>query len=444
MKITFNTLSLLLLIAASILTVRGDDAEPAPPNTWQADATLVQKLLARKDGVIYRESDVPDYELPELFDTRGKEKMTAQIWKTKRRGEILELFETHVFGKSPKRPHALKFNVFEKSSTALNSTALRKQVRVSFTQNDDGPGMDVLIYLPAKAEKPVPLFLLLNFRGNHTVCDDPAVRLTESWIPNGEEANEASRGKRSQRYPVESIIARGYGFATIYCGDIDPDYHDGFKNGVHPLFDNPADGKRDPDSWGTIAAWAWGLSRAMDYFETDSDIDHTKIAVLGHSRLGKTSLWAGATDERFAMVISNNSGCGGAALSRRCYGEALKRINTRFPHWFCENFQQYNGNESSLPVDQHMLIALIAPRPAYIASADQDLWADPRGEFLSAKYASPAWELMGLKGLGAEQMPPLNTPIQNGHLGYHIRDGKHDLTEYDWQRYMDFADKHLR
>jgi hypothetical protein len=404
---------------------------------------------AAPPGTNYDESKVPPYTLPNpLVLASGEKVADAEAWRAKRRPEILELFRTHMYGRSPGKPEGMTFKVFDLAKDALGGQATRKQVTVFFTGKEDGPSMDLLLYLPNAAPKPVPAFLSLNFQGNHAVHTDPAIKLSDRWMRDGapgivkNRATEQSRGGEHSRFPVEKILARGYALATIYYGDIDPDFHDGFKNGVHPAFDKP-DPPRPPDAWGSIAAWAWGLSRALDYLETDKDVDAKRVIVMGHSRLGKTALWAGAEDERFALAISNDSGCGGAALSKRFFGETVGTINKAFPHWFCENFKQYGGHESDLPMDQHMLVALIAPRPAYVASAAEDLWADPRGEFLSCKHADPVYRLLGAEGLPAADMPPVDKPV-HGTIGYHIRTGKHDVTDYDWEQYMAFADKHLR
>ncbi len=418
---------------------------------WKASPELIEELMKRRSETNYSEQRVPKYTLPNpLVLSDGTKVTNAGTWRTKRRPEILELFRKYVYGRVPiGRPKNMAFKVFDLERNALAGLATRKQVTVNFTGKKDGLKMDILIYLPSAVKTPVPAFVILNFGGNHTIHRDPAIKLSESWMRPGSKgvvenrANEESRGRGRARFPVEKILKRGYGLATIYYGDIDPDFHDGFKNGVHPAFDKLIDGERPPDAWGSICAWAWGLSRAMDYFETDDDINNKRIAVLGHSRLGKTALWAGARDERFAFVISNNSGCGGAALSRRRFGETVGRINKSFPHWFCENFKKYNGKEDDLPVDQHMLIALIAPRPVYVTSADKDLWADPRGEFLACKNAAPVYRLLGVNGLGVRRMPDLDKPVQKGTIGHHVRSGGHNLTQYDWQQFMDFADMHF-
>tara|TARA_R100000027_G_C2249412_1_gene93974 strand:- start:160 stop:1215 length:1056 start_codon:yes stop_codon:yes gene_type:complete len=337
----------------------------------------------------------------------------------------------------------IRSTIFDLETNALDGKAIRKQIAIEATSGEEHLRMNLLLYLPISAqERPVPVMLILNFGGNHTIHSDPAIAITTGYLREEYRPAEEFRGKREERYPIEELLARGYGIATANYGDIDPDFHDGFENGIHPLFNTP--NERSEESWGAVGAWAWGLSRFMDYLETDDDVDSSRVAVLGHSRLGKAALWAGAQDERFAIVISNNSGCTGASISRHREGESVTEINRNFPHWFCENYRQYNDKESTLPVDQHMLISLMAPRPVYVASADLDLWADPEGEFLSCVHAEPVYKLFGVDGMQTEKMPVPNQPINEGHIGYHCRQGEHDLTRFDWICYMDFADRHWK
>lgn len=295
---------------------------------------------------------------------------------------------------------------------------------------------------------PSPIFLGYNFYGNQTITDDTAVIVSKAWAMDNDEfgitdhkLTETSRGVRRNRWAIEKIIDGGFGLATLYYGEVDPDKND-FSDGLHSLFYAKGQEKPNKNEWGSIAAWAFGMSRALDYLETDADVDATRVISFGHSRLGKAALWAGASDFRFAGVISNDSGCGGAALSKRKFGETVGRINTSFPHWFCDNFTEYNENEEKLPVDQHELLALIAPRPLYVASAAEDEWADPIGEYLSAHYASAVYELYGKEGVSPNEMPDVNSPIQNT-LAYHVRTGKHDVTAYDWERYIEWAKKYI-
>jgi len=383
--------------------------------------------------------------LPSLAPSTAS--LDQATWVDSRRGELLELFQDHVYGRVPTLDVSMHSRLVFQDRQALGGLAVMKEVQLDLLHGIDTVKVQVLVFLPADARGPVPLFLGLNFYGNHSILPDPSISLPESPLRLNESlgitsvrAKDDSRGLRASRWPVEAILSRGYGLATVYCGDLDPDEDDGFHNGVHRL--DPSE--RDSSSWGTIAAWAWGLSRVLDYFEQDVEVDASRVAVIGHSRLGKTALWAGAMDQRFAMVISNNSGCGGAALSRRNVGESVERINASFPHWFAERFNDYSGNEAACPVDQHQLLALMAPRPLYVASATEDQWADPVGEYLSLYHGSKVYPLFGLDSLVFPHPPKAGEPRWAGRVAYHLRSGKHDLTAWDWKHYLDFADLHLQ
>jgi hypothetical protein len=400
----------------------------------------------------YDESKIPQYTLPDpLITENGVKIQSASAWHQVRRPELLSLFSREMFGAVPGLLAKAQFHVTSDQKDALGGLARRKEVTIRLSGEDEKQSVEVkvLLYLPAKANNPSPVFLGYNFYGNHSIHTDSGITLSTSWMRDNEDkgvkenqATEDSRGTSSNRWPIEMILKRGYGVVTAYYGDIDPDFHDGWQNGIHPMFYRESQNAPEPHQWGSVAAWAWGLSRIMDYLETDAQVASNKVSVMGHSRLGKTSLWAGATDQRFAVVISNNSGCGGAALSRRSFGETVRRINSSFPHWFCGNFAFYNDRESLLPFDQHQLIALIAPRPVYIASAQEDRWADPKGEFLSGVHADPVYRLLGKNGISEREMPEVNQPIGNT-IGYHIRTGKHNVTVFDWEQYLRFADRHL-
>jgi serine phosphatase RsbU (regulator of sigma subunit) len=397
-------------------------------------------------GVNYDEAMVPAYTLPDpLRSADGAAVRDAREWRERRRAEVLRLFQEHVYGRSPGRPPAMRFAVIESDPRALGGRATRRQVRLLFEGTEAGLAVDLLLYLPNGAPRPLPAFLGLNFAGNQSVHGDPGIRLARSWIGRGpgivdHHATEVSRGTAGGSWPVERILDRGFALATAYYGDIEPDRPDGWKDGVRARFGPGVSGQLGPDDWGAIGAWAWGLSRALDCLAADPDVDARRVAVIGHSRLGKTALWAAAQDERFAMVVSNDSGEGGAALARRQFGERIENITGAFPHWFCARYREYAGREDALPVDQHMLLALVAPRPLYVASASEDLWADPRGEFLAARGADPVYRLLDREGLGVAEMPGPDRPVGRT-IGYHQRRGEHALTAYDWEQYLAFADR---
>ncbi len=403
----------------------------------------------------YDEEAVQAFTLPNILEgPDGVAAATAKEWEQTSRPYQLRQLQRFVYGEPlPAVPVSVVGAVERKEVTLAgpgdaSTPAVRLQAKLKLGTAANARVTDVLVYLPADASGPAPTFLKLNFAGNQAETPDADVWITPSWMREGEgveehRATEATRGINARRFPAAEMVSRGFGMATAYCGDIFPDHHEGRGESVLPSLGRPVDGDLAANEPGAIAAWAWGLSRILDWLLTLPEVDHDAVIVLGHSRLGKTALWAGACDPRFAMVVSNESGCGGAALSRRNYGETVGVITSRFPHWFCPSFGTYAGRELELPVDQHTLLGMVAPRPLYVASAEGDRWADPRGEFLSAEAVSPVWKLYGRTGLGTKAYPEVGTSVGD-YVRYHVRAGKHDLLLEDWQHFAEMAEQTLR
>jgi hypothetical protein len=394
--------------------------------------------------VNYNEAKAGTYTLPDpLALADGKRVRNAKTWYNQRRPQIVRLFEENQYGRSPGRPAGMSFDLFDKGTPALEGKAIRKQVTIYFSADKSGPKMDLLIYLPAGARQPVPLLLNLSFSANVSTVDDPGIKPGEVWGRDKKKV-PASRGTGMGRLNVAPVLARGFGVATVYYGDIDPDFPGGTPYGVRALYLKPGETEPAPDEWGSISAWAWGLSRAMDYLETDQGVDARRVAILGVSRLGKTVLWAGAHDARIALVIASCSGEGGASLSRRNYGETIAHLAapSRYPYQFCANYQKYADHVDRLPVDSHMLIALIAPRPVLLQTGDKDVWSDPKGEFLAAVAAGPVYRLLGKQGLDTDQWPPAGQPILHT-IGYYMHAGGHGTIPSDWEQFLKFMEMHL-
>jgi hypothetical protein len=359
-------------------------------------------------------------------------------WFAKRRPELKALFEHYMYGKAPAAPEKVAATVEREDKKALGGKATLREVTLAFGPPET-PKIHLLVLVPNARNGAVPVFLGLNFYGNHTVLNDPKIALPTAWVPDratgakNNRATDAGRGAQVEGWHAEGVIDRGYALATFYCGDVAPD-HPGHTDGVHPLYPG--------FDWGTVAAWAWGASRAADYLVTDPGIARTQIAVLGHSRLGKAALVAGAFDERFALVFPHQAGCGGTAPSRGTVGESVKRINTSFPHWFNAAFKTFNDEPAKLPFDQNGLVALVAPRPVLFTNAVEDTWANPEGQFQVLKAAEPVYKLLNAGGLNATQTPETGKLVKST-LGYAIRPGKHSMTPEDWGFFLDFADEHF-
>jgi pimeloyl-ACP methyl ester carboxylesterase len=370
----------------------------------------------------YDESKVPPYTLPDVLKTTKNVKVQSKAtWEKVRRPEIITLFEEYVYGQMPKSYDRLTYSIKNENTGAMAGKATLKEVLIEVVHNNKPVKINLVLFVPKNQKRPVPVFLLINNRG--------------------QENTDPTRAKKSDFWPAEMVIDSGYAIAAFHVSDLAPDDTAEYVNGVLQLY--PEQLTAD-NGMRAIGAWAWGASRVLDYFEKAADIDAQKVTVVGHSRGGKASLWAAAEDQRFAMCISNCSGNTGAALSRRQFGERVNRINTAFPHWFAKNYKKFNKNEAALPVDQHMLIAAIAPRPLYATNATKDLWADPTGTFLSLKNAENVYALYGIKSNLPANPPAVNQPIINSQMAYHMRQGEHNLTSYDWSNFIRFANIHLK
>lgn len=364
---------------------------------------------------------------------------SRQQWLNERRPELKRLFQHYEYGWLPK-PADVKGQVAYVDRNFFGGKATLKLVTV--TMGGIVP-VHLMMVIPNHRTEPAPIFLGMNFAGNYTLVADPHVPMPTNWLPAklpnsvNHQAVESGRGRLIDDWAIEQTIDRGYAVATYYCGDVEMDRTNA-QGGVRELIQAP----RHADDWGTIAAWAWGMQRLVDYLVSDRDIDAERIALVGHSRFGKATLLAGAFDERVALIIPLQAGCGGTAPSRGTIGESVKQINDRFPHWFCDVFKQFNGRPERLPFEQDSLIALCAPRPVLLGAAVDDTWANPAGAFEMLRRADGTYRLMGAEGLEAAAMPSVNHLIDS-NLGYFIRPGKHSMTRGDWRMFLDFADRHL-
>ena len=418
-----------------------------------AVAVILATTLLAHSGFSDESAQIPETLaalLPDvLCNAQGNRVDDIQQWNKTVRPSLLELFSREAYGRPLPAAPVLAVLV-EESQVARGGGAIRRQYRMSVGQGATLREIDVLEYMPQAPSTPPGVFIGINFLGNQSVDPDPEILITRAWLNNTKDglvvdhrATEASRGAKTNRWPVDTILKSGFGLVTFCYGDVHPDRPDGRAESVLVALGRPAGGELESDEPGAITAWAWGVSHLVDWLFTRKDVDLKRLAVVGHSRLGKTALLAGARDERLAMVVSNNSGSMGAALSKRPVGEDVAAITKNFPHWFAPQLARWAGREQEMPFDQHMLLALTAPRLIYVASAQEDAWADPEGEFLSLLAASPVWQRSGLGGLPASSMPPVDQPLWGRAMGYHIRTGSHDLLPYDWEKFLEFANKNM-
>jgi hypothetical protein len=414
-------------------------------------ALFAQQAASTRPDVVagipvnYDESKVGSYTLPDpLTSVDGTPVRDAKTWNQKRRPEIVRLFEENQYGRAPGRPKEMSFDVFDKGTPALDGKAVRRQVTIFFSKNKSGPKMDLVLYLPAASAKPVPVLLNISFSPNSSTVNDPGLKQGEMWDRDKKRV-PAPRGNGMFRLNVAPFLDAGFGVATFYYGDVEPDFAGGISMGVRALYLKPGQTEFAPGEWGAVSAWAWGISRAIDYLETDKRVDTKRIAITGVSRLGKTVMWALAHDTRVALTIASCSGEGGAALSRRNFGETIAHLTepTRFPYQFCANYGKYAQAVDKFPVDAHMLVALMAPRPVLLQTGSTDYWSDPKGEFLAAVAAEPVYKLLGKQGLSTDEWPPAGQAILHD-IGYYMHEGGHGTLPADWDVYLKFMKMHLQ
>ncbi len=410
---------------------------PPPPQNMPADVAGIP--------VNYDEAKVGTYTLPDpLIMSDGKPVRDAKTWEKKRRPEIVSIFEKQQFGIAPGRPKDETFEVLEKGTGALNGKAIRRRVDIHLSTDKTAPVIHLVEYLPAAAKRPVPMLLTISFTAPSNMVDDPGLPVGQIWDAKTKTKVPATQGRAFGKINVGAFLEAGFGVATFYYGDLEPDYAEGFPDSIRKYYLKPGQSSRGPEDWGSIAAWAWGMSRVQDYFETDKEVDSKRVAIHGVSRLGKTVMWAGAHDQRFAVVIASCSGEGGAALSHRDYGETIAHLTapTRFPYQFGENYGKWAGFPDKAPMDANMLAALVAPRPLLLQTGNTDYWSDPKGEFLTAVAAGPVYKLLGKKDLGTATLPAAKQPILHD-IGYYMHDGGHGMVPTDWDIYVQFLKMHL-
>lgn len=414
------------------------------------DRCLAVAIAWVSAGVLFA-VEVPDPRArTEPGPKEGQRVETVEEWYGVRRGELHRFLEQRMYGVAPEVSAGMVVEEFDRDARALGGKATRIQKAI-YPEGKAGPRMDLLMYLPNGKDGPVPVVLGLNFWGNHAIHVDPGIRLSPAWVesgPNpyvdlsgvvGQRATDRARGIEARMWPVEEILERGYGVATMYREEVVPD-HPPYVGAMTELSAVKQIRVAKP---GAIALWAWSLSRAMDVFEKEPGVDGSKVAVYGFSRLGKAALWAAASDSRFAMILSQESGAGGAKLFRRGLGEDIARLSSVFPHWFTERFSHYAGKDRELPFDQHWVMALVAPRPMHVASAKEDRGADAEGEFASLQAVDPIYRWLCGEGLDVQEWPGLGQ-VAKGRLGYHVREGGHDVLPFDWECHLDFMDLHFR